>query len=218
MGIKDFRMQFFGKVLYRGSPKSKKIALTFDDGPDPNLTPDILKILKMYSAKATFFVVAARAAKYPDILKQCYTEGHTIACHDLTHSLFSNFRTLSPFLRDISKAQDVIMNIINKKPLLYRPPEGLMNPHLPVALKKLKMQCIGWSKSTTEAGNRRLNRIKLIKNLSSPGEVILLHDILPKPEYKQEFLKALDMLSISIRNRGLETVGVEEMFDIKAYE
>ena len=85
------------------------------------------------------------------------------------------------------KAQ-TIKNIIGKKPLLYRPPVGLMNPHVPGVLKKFNMRCIGWSKSAGEAGNRRLAKINKISTLAGAGEVILLHDTLPNPEYKQASL------------------------------
>ena len=134
------------------------------------------------------------------------------------HSVFSNFRTTAPLLRDISKAQQIIERIIGKKPLLYRPPAGLMNPHLPKALNKLNMQCIGWSKSAGDAGNRRLSKIYRINTLAGRSEVILLHDVLPNPKYKQEILNQLKKLCSSITDQNLKAIGVDEMFDIQAYE
>ena len=216
-GIKNIRTQFFGKVLFHNPNKPDHIALTFDDGPDPSLTPDILNTLKKHNMKATFFVISNRAKQYPGIVKQCLNEGHTIACHDLSHSVFSNFRTAKPLLRDLNKSRDIIQNIIGKKPLLYRPPVGLMNPHVPGVLKKLNMSCIGWSKSAGDAGNRRSSKISKINTLAGEGEVILLHDTLPNPGYKQEVLSQLDKLCISIKSKKFEPVGVEEMFDIQAY-
>jgi peptidoglycan/xylan/chitin deacetylase (PgdA/CDA1 family) len=218
LGIKNIRMQFFGRAFCKPSSKTGTIALTFDDGPDPALTPDILGILKTHSIKATFFVIGYRAEKHPEIVRRCFDEGHTIACHDLKHSVFSNFRITRPLVSDISKAVTIIKNIIGKKPLLYRPPVGLMSPHTLKALKKLGMQCVGWSKSVKDAGNRWLNRVKQIHTLAIPDEVILLHDILPKPEYKDEILNQIENLCISINKRNLKTVGLDEMFGIKAYE
>ena len=217
-GIKNIRSQFFGKVFFRISKKSNRIALTFDDGPDPNLTPDILNTLKKHNIKATFFVIANQAEQYVDIVKQCFDQGHTIACHDLNHSVFSNFRTTKPLLRDIGKAQHIIERIIGKKPLLYRPPVGLMNPHIPKVLNKLNMHCIGWSKSAKEAGNRRLSKINQINTLAGPGEVILLHDTLHNPEYKQEILNQIEKLCRSIKDQNLKAVSIDELFDIQAYD
>lgn len=218
LGIKNIRTQFFGKVSFHATKKPDQIALTFDDGPDPNLTPDILSVLKKHNIKATFFVISNRAERYPGIVKQCFNEGHTIACHDLTHSIFSNFRTAKPFLRDITTSRDIIYKIIEKITLLYRPPVGLMNPHVPHVLNKLNMHCIGWSKSAGDAGNRRLTKINKISTLAGAGEVILLHDTLPNPEYKHEILSQLDKLCVSIKSKKLEAVGIDKIFDIQAYE
>ena len=218
IGIKNIRMQFFGRVHWRRSNKSENVALTFDDGPDPNLTPDILNTLKKHNTKATFFVIGNQAEQHPDIVKQCFDEGHTIACHDLKHSIFSNFRTTAPLLRDISKAQHAIERIIGRKPLLYRPPAGLMNPHVLKALNKLNMQCIGWSKSAKDAGNRRLSKIRQINTLAGPGEVLLLHDTLPNTRYKKDILNQLEKLCSSIKDQNLVAVSINEMFNIQAYE
>jgi peptidoglycan/xylan/chitin deacetylase (PgdA/CDA1 family) len=218
LGIKYIRMQFFGRLFCKPSVKKDTIALTFDDGPDQALTPDILGILKKHSIRATFFVVGYRAEKHPEIVRRCFDEGHTVACHDLTHSMTSNFRTTGPLVSDISKAVTIVKHILGKKPLLYRPPVGLMNPHTLNALKKLGMQCVGWSKSVKDAGNRRLNRVKHIHTLAQPDEVILLHDILPKPEFKDEILNKIEKLCMRIKERNLKAVGVDEMFGIKAYE
>ncbi len=218
LGIKNIRMQFFGKAFCKPSKKSGTIALTFDDGPDPVLTPDIINILKKHSIKATFFIIGAKAQQYPDIVRHCFEEGHEIACHDLTHSVFSNFRVTKPLVADISEAVHIIHNIIGKKPLLYRPPVGLTNPHLPIALKKLGMHCVGWSKGVKDAGNRRLEMIKKIHTMAKSGEVILIHDILPKPEYKKEILNQIEKLCVNIKKQDLRTVGVEEMFGLNAYE
>lgn len=218
IGIKNMRLQFFGEVYWRASNKSNKIALSFDDGPDPNLTPDIMSVLKTHNINATFFIIGTRAEQYPGIVKQCFDEGHTIACHDLKHSIFSNFRTTAPLLHDIGHAQHIIERIIGKKPLLYRPPVGLTNPHVPKALRKLNMHCIGWSKSVGDAGNRKLSKIYRINTLASQGDIILLHDILPNPEYKQEILKQLDKLCSSIKSKELVAVSINEMFNIQAYE
>ena len=80
------------------------------------------------------------------------------------------------------------------------------------------MYCIGWSKSAGDAGNKRLTKINKISTLADAGEVILLHDTLPNPEYKQEILSQLDTLCSSITSQKLSAVSVAEMFDIQAYK
>jgi peptidoglycan/xylan/chitin deacetylase (PgdA/CDA1 family) len=120
-------------------------------------------------------------------------------------------------LSDIGKAQSIVENIIGKKPLLYRPPVGLSNPHLAIALAKLDMMCIGWSRSTKDAGNRRLGRIRALKDLASPGRVLCMHDCLPVKEYKQEYLEALEKLCQSMKEKNITGIGVDEMFGVEAY-
>ena len=217
-GIKSIRLQFFGKIWYRSKVPTNTIALTFDDGPDPQLTGDILSILKKHAIKVTFFVIGNKAAKNPHLVKQCYDEGHTIACHDLTHSLLSNFRTTKPLIQDIHKTQGIIKNIIGKKPLLYRPPVGLTNPHTHKALQYLHMYCIGWSKSVKDRGNRRLSKIEQIYRLASPGKVILLHDALPWISYKQQILDQIDRLCLQVKKRQIEPVTVDVFFSLRPYE
>ncbi len=218
LGIQNIRLRFFGNVYIRDQSGTNTIALTFDDGPDPDITPDILDLLRSHNMTATFFVIGTRAQKHPGIVKQCFESGHTIACHDLSHSVFSNFRITTPMVRDISKAQSIIQSIIGKKPLLYRPPVGLMNPHTLKALKKLNMYCIGWSKSSGDGGNRYTKGIKRIHTLAGRGEVVLLHDTIPKPSYKKIILEKIDQLCIAIKKRNLTTVSIADMFHIPAYE
>src|SRR3990167_2585805 len=67
----------------------KTVALTFDDGPSPIYTPQVLAILKKYNIKATFFVVGVNAKKYPEIIKEIHAEGHVVASHSLTHPMLT---------------------------------------------------------------------------------------------------------------------------------
>jgi len=216
-GVACIRSGFFGKVYFRAFNEDRRIALTFDDGPDPALTPDVLDMLDCFGYKATFFVVGRNAEKYPDIVRRAHDAGHIVACHDLTHKNTSNFRMTDSAARDIGEAASIIEKIIGKKPLLYRPPAGLLNPHIIKALKRLGMSCIGWSERVRDSGNRRKNRIFLLYKMAKPGSVILLHDCLPVPDNKPVFLEQLEKLFISIREKGLNPVGLDEMFSIRAY-
>jgi len=216
-GITNIRSQFFGKVLFRAAGATKKCALTFDDGPDPGLTSAIVDLLNAYGFKATFFAIGNKARSYPAIVKKAFDAGHCIGCHDLTHAVTSNFRMTESLILDISAAQRIIYTIIGKTPLLYRPPVGLMNPHVPIALTRLNMTCIGWNRRVRDAGNRRIKTLVGLPALAKPGSVILLHDCLPKPEMKPVFLAQLEKLLQTIKEKGLEPVRVDELFEVKAY-
>jgi peptidoglycan/xylan/chitin deacetylase (PgdA/CDA1 family) len=218
-GIFDLRSNFFIRACIRNKYAEKKIGLTFDDGPDPGLTSDILDLLCRFGFRATFFVVAERAKAHPDVLKRVFAAGHIIACHDLNHRLSSNFRFTSALVRDISASQKVVQDIIGKKMLLYRPPVGLANPHLATALAVCGMKCIGWSRTCRDAGNRRLKNIRKISAIPfRHGDVILLHDCLPNPEYKAEILKQMEQLFERIKKENFEPVTVDELFELDAYK
>lgn len=218
-GIFDLRSNFFVKAFVRNKWEKSACALTFDDGPDDSLTPDVIDLLRRFGFKATFFVIGAKAKQHPAIVKRMIADGHVVACHDLTHSALSNCRFANAMIRDISAAQAIVKDIIGAKPLLYRPPVGLANPHLSGALAALEMKCIGWNKSVKDAGNRRSKRIAAISTLRvRPGDVVLLHDCLPIAALKQEFLSQLEVLFVKMRDAGLTSVGINELFDITAYK
>jgi hypothetical protein len=80
------------------------------------------------------------------------------------------------------------------------------------------MQCIGWNKSVKDAGNRRQKRVTVFPKLAQPGSIILLHDCLPKPELKKEFLDNLEKLFQIIKEKGLRPVGVGDLFNFNEYE
>jgi peptidoglycan/xylan/chitin deacetylase (PgdA/CDA1 family) len=218
-GIFDLRSQFFVKAFIRNKYETAGVCLTFDDGPDPELTNDVCGLLSRFAMKATFFVIGEKAREHSSLVKLAHDRGHVIASHDLSHSAFSNFRFSSTMINDIMAARKIIENIIGKKPLLYRPPVGLANPHLGTALARLSMQCVGWSVRARDRGNRRIDKIRRIALLRvKAGDVIMLHDCLPKPQYKKEYLEQLEKLLETIKAKGLATLGVDEMFDVPAYE
>jgi peptidoglycan/xylan/chitin deacetylase (PgdA/CDA1 family) len=216
-GIADMRIRFFGRVYVRNKAKSSSVALTFDDGPDPAITPDILRLLARHGLKATFFVVAREAERYPEIVREAFAQGHTIACHDLTHSPWANFRSFGRMLREIGEAQRIVAAVIGREPLLYRPPVGLMNPSVIPVLDRLSMACIGWSRAAREGGNRIRRKLYSIARLASPGEVILLHDCLPKAECKELLMEQFAELFGNITRAGLKAETVDEFFSLPPY-
>jgi peptidoglycan-N-acetylglucosamine deacetylase len=217
-GITSLRSQFFGRVYFRGKKNDRRIAITFDDGPDAGLTGEVLDMLDRYAMRATFFVVGCHVRRYPQIIKRAFRTGHVIACHDLNHRWWSNFRMTSMLFRDIIEARRIIEGVIGKKPLIYRPPMGLMNPHVPIALSRLNMVCVGWNERLRDSGNRRAKNLLKMPRLGKPGAVIMLHDCLPKPKNKKIFLEQFEKMLKKIQEKGLQTVGVDELLGLQAYE
>ncbi|MBN1602421.1 MAG: polysaccharide deacetylase family protein [Chitinispirillaceae bacterium] len=216
-GILEIQNCFFCKAHCHNKKKSSECSLTFDGGPDPQFTPHILDLLKKYNFKATFFVAAKIAQAYPEIIRECIKQGHCIACYDLDYKMALNFRLYKRLVREIGEAQRIIKEITGKKPLLYRPPVGLTNRNLRKALKDLSMECIGWSSSVRDGGNRFPKTFTHLPELARPGSVILLHDMLPANNSSELYLKNLEKLFIRIQETGLKPVTVDSLFELTAY-
>jgi peptidoglycan/xylan/chitin deacetylase (PgdA/CDA1 family) len=157
--------------------KSKSIALTFDDGPDPVNTPKILDTLQQYNIKATFFVIGKKAEQFPELLKRIDEEGHTIGNHSYGHSYLIGFYTSKALYQDIERCNDVIMQIIGKKPQYFRPPFGVTNPNYADAMKGLNLQSIGWSLRSMDT--RAKNKYQVIEKVISrvqKKDIVLFHD------------------------------------------
>ncbi|MBN2040520.1 MAG: polysaccharide deacetylase family protein [Spirochaetes bacterium] len=170
---------FFLPVTSRGSRKKKAIALTFDDGPDPSVTPEVMKLLSKYSIQATFFVTGKNASRNPEIIHEILNQGHTIGNHSYDHDPVLMFRSKNELYQDIVKTQQVLSGFsINA--YAFRPPAGITNPRLRKVLLELGMHCINFSCRAFDAGNRRITSlaVKILRKVKS-GDIILLHDISP---------------------------------------
>lgn len=201
------------KALCRQKGNRSEVALTFDDGPDPNTTGRILDTLRKRHAKATFFVTGENAEKYPETVRRIVEEGHVIGNHTYRHSVRFTVSRREYVRNDLHLAGNVIYNITGRRPKLFRPPFGVTNPVISDAIRKEKLSCIGWSIRTFDTIYKSEKRIcEKISGKLSGGEVILMHDRCIKDTGIIE--KVID----SIERKGLSTVTVDNLFNIKAYE
>lgn len=167
------RLGGFG--VYTKGKRANGIALTFDDGPDPEHTPQLLDLLGTYQIKATFFVLGSMAEKYPELILRMHLEGHLIGIHNYVHwaNALMTPKKVRKQLRDSVKA---IENIIGVKPIHYRPPWGIINIFDLFLLKKFHL--ILWSLMVGDwrsRGGKERIRKKLFSKISNK-DIILLHD------------------------------------------
>lgn len=208
LGIAWPHWRFFGPLVTDcGDPS--KIALTFDDGPDPVMTPKVLDRLKAHGFRATFFLVGRNVRLHPELARRIVAEGHAVGTHSYDHSVFSNFRLTAAAQRDLRACREAFREVLGIDPHLHRPPVGLTNPHLFRALRREAMHCVCWSRSGRDGGNRRPEGIGRIGELAAPGAVVCLHDVLPRPELEREVLSQLDVLLADIARLDLETVRLD---------
>jgi peptidoglycan/xylan/chitin deacetylase (PgdA/CDA1 family) len=162
-----------GKSL---SSDNNSIYLTYDDGPDPDATPDLLDLLDKNSAKATFFVIGNLAEKHPDIVKDIFDRGHTVANHSYNHSKFSKL-SLDEQLKEIEQTNEALFNITGEHCKIFRPPQGFISISLLFALYKKGICTINWSRDSDDC---RYSSEEVIKNIENKplckDDIVLMHD------------------------------------------
>lgn len=187
----------------RNRVKGHSVALTFDDGPDPETTPLILSILKENRVSATFFLIGEKAEKYPGLVRQIADEGHSIGNHSYSHSRQIGFFTATRLKEDLEKCSRKLEEITSKPVQLFRPPFGVTNPRYARVLAALNMISVGWSLRSYDTVIRDKERLlrRLIKKVK-PGQIVLLHDTVP------ETAEVLPFLIAYCRERGIGFEGV----------
>lgn len=154
-----------------------EIAMTIDDGPDSVVTPQVLDILERYSAKATFFCIGDKAARYPDLCREIVRRGHAVENHSQRHRHTFAFLGYSGFMRELQAAQDTLTAIVGQRPVFFRAPAGLRNPLLDPVLHRLDLQLASWSIRgfDTRIGDVERVKSRLLRGLRA-GAILLLHD------------------------------------------
>ncbi|WP_162495546.1 polysaccharide deacetylase family protein [Confluentibacter flavum] len=188
--------------------ESKKIAITFDDGPHPELTYTILDILDRYNTKATFFCIGNKVEQHPEILKEIAKRGHCIGNHSYSHSVNISFSSKSKWLEEIHKTDAILKKIIGKAPLYFRPPFGVTTPNLANALKETRHTVIGWNNRSFDTVIKNKNLVlKRIINQISIGDIILFHDTQPNTPY------ILEHLLLHLKQHKIEAITINDLLN-----
>lgn len=202
--IKDLiKTAFPNKLLIHRLPSNTRnsILLTFDDGPEDVITPQILEQLDQFNARAIFFVVGEQLEKYPHIANLIVSKGHLLGNHTYSHP---NPTEVTPkqYQNDIIKCQKLIQKITGKKNQLYRPPLGIISLSGLYFGYKTQLTSMLWSNEGGEWGVNKQDTPsvignRLIQNLQ-PRDILLLHDDNKKvPEI-------LDIILPTINKRGID--------------
>jgi peptidoglycan/xylan/chitin deacetylase (PgdA/CDA1 family) len=151
------------------------IALTFDDGPNPDYTPQLLDLLKKYQVKASFFVVGSKVDQQPEIIKRMSLEGHTVGIHHYKH-ISSWLLTPYQLKKQLLKTEQAIMECTNEKVDFYRPTWGNFNLFTPLISKRYKV--ILWSDifGDWKVAKGKNGLLEQLRATTKPGSILLLHD------------------------------------------
>jgi len=153
------------------------VALTIDDGPDPDVTPAVLDLLARHGVRATFFCIGERVARYPELARRIAREGHEIGNHTEHHRYVFSLFGPAAMRREIAQAQASISAVCQVIPRFFRAPAGLRNPFLQPCLAELGLQLASWTRRGYDTVNADAQVVlnRLTRNLG-PGDILLLHD------------------------------------------
>jgi peptidoglycan/xylan/chitin deacetylase (PgdA/CDA1 family) len=204
---------FFTHSICKGVAGERAIALTFDDGPHPKHTQEVLDVLKKHDIKATFFVVGEKAHTHSDVIIEIDKAGHTLGGHSYTHAKWIDFSSAQQWESEIRKTQETLKAELGKSPRFFRPPYGVTTPHLHKALKRTKVLSIGWNARSLDTLKGDVNAIvnRVCKELEG-GSIVLFHDNL---EYSAE---VLDAFLVRVQTLNLKVIPLEDLIEEDAYE
>lgn len=202
-------MIFSSKEVYRSaSEHSKKIALTFDDGPHPKLTDKILDVLEKYNIKATFFVIGNNVDLYSKPLKRAVEAGHEIGNHTNSHILLEKLNNES-IKAEINQCYKKVYSTTGYSMNLLRPPCGKTNDQVINIAKELGYKTILWNVDTHDWSHATMKEIvdNINKNVIG-GDIILFHDYISG---SQNTVGALDVIIPMLHEKGYEFVTISEL-------
>jgi peptidoglycan/xylan/chitin deacetylase (PgdA/CDA1 family) len=197
--------------LPAGSGARGAIAITIDDGPDPEVTPRVLDVLAAFEARASFFCIGERVRRHPDIAQEIVRRGHSLENHSLRHR--HSFSLLGPrrMAAEIAQAQECIAQVTGETPRFFRAPAGLRNPFLEPILKRLKLQLVSWTRRGFDTVNADADDVyrRLCRSLAD-GDILLLHDghAARAGAGSPVILEVLPRLLETLRRRELEPVSL----------
>lgn len=192
----------YNKGVAVAKGQAKRVALTFDDGPDAKVTPQILSVLKKYEAKATFFMVGKNVSKNQAIVKQMVEAGHEIGNHTWNHPKLTKLSKAS-VKQEVDRTSKAIYEAIGQNPTVFRPPYGATNDQV---RSVMAMPSILWSIDTLDWKHRKAEKIlSYVKASAKDGSIILMHDI------HQSTADGLENVLLYLQKQGYELVTVSEI-------
>lgn len=166
----------FGRPITRIRPPDSTVALTFDDGPNPDATPIILDALAARGVKATFFILGRHAERWPELVARVAREGHSIGNHGYYHRKL-HFKSPAYVRDDLRLGTERIEAATGLRPVLFRAPHGFRSPWVTPIAKSLGQRTVGWSLGVWDSDRPGVAAIaeRTISG-ARPGSILLLHD------------------------------------------
>ncbi len=196
---------------WRGPRSGRRLALTFDDGPDPDFTPRVLDLLGREGVRGTFFLVGERAARAPGVVRAIAAAGHEIGNHTWSHT---NLWTCGPRRTEseIRRSHQTLADLSGRAPALFRPPWGAVNAAMFPALRRVGARCVFWSiqPEGLRPIDARTQAARVVRR-AHPGAIVDLHDAEGTSRAPERLLAALPPMLAGLRQRGFRFSTVSEL-------
>lgn len=214
MTLADLRQKYPGVFVLNGPSNKRQVALTFDDGPDLEYTPQILDVLKKNNVKATFFLVGKRAQAHPDVVKRMVREGHEVGNHSFSHANLPKV-SMAAFQKELQQTDKIIRSLAGYNPKMFRPPYGETNEQQILWLSKNNYTIVNWNVDSLDwkglsSGQVRDNVLSAI----FPGSIVLQHSAGGNGEDLSGTVKALPQIIERLRADGVQFVTVSKLLNI----
>jgi peptidoglycan/xylan/chitin deacetylase (PgdA/CDA1 family) len=201
-------------TVRRGSRSGARVALTFDDGPDPSVTPAVLDALARHGARATFFAIGRSLDAHPQIARRVLAEGHELANHSWHHARWQSFSGVREQIAEIERGERAIAHVAGdgRKPL-YRAPFGIKSPPFVLAAQTKRLTMVAWSLHSRDTRLTDPDAIaaRVLRKVR-PGDIVLMHDGHDLPgRHRSAAAAALPLVLAGLRAKELECVTVSEL-------
>lgn len=203
---------YYVETVCNGSSKEKIIALTFDDGPEPLLTENILDVLKKNKIQAAFFFIGNKMEKHPDVVKRVVADGHIIGNHSYSHHRWFDLFPRKKMVAELQQTNNIAAKITGKKIKFFRPPYGVTTPVLAKAINALGFETIGWNIRSFDTVIKDPSRLpERISQRLRNGAILLLHDTAPATQ------QSLQTIIDRIGQRGYSFARLDHLIQKEAY-
>jgi len=198
----------------RGSSQEKKVALTFDDGPDTRFTPKVLDVLKANQVKATFFLLGSQASAYPDVVQRIVREGHVIGNHSYSHANMPKL-SVEKFQYQIERTENILQSQIGYAPKLIRPPYGAINEEQVQWVASHRYMIVNWNVDSLDWKSLKSDQVlQNIMRQTKPGSIILQHSGGADTQDLSGTVQALGPLISQLKAAGYSFVTVPELLHV----
>ena len=206
------------RTLPLAAAQRGEVALTLDDGPDPQITPAVLDLLAQHGARATFFCIGERVRQHGTLVRRIVAAGHSVQNHTLHHRHHFSFLGPRGFAREIGDAQKLLADVSGQSPHCFRAPAGLRNPLLDPVLHRLGLHLVSWTRRGFDT--RVADPVRIYSRLARglrAGDILLLHDGHGQRDAQGQpvALQVLPRLLHTLDAAGLRTVTLRDALPLR---